>query len=812
MAPIARPRPLCALLAAAALAACTEQQFQLGFERDLKPPVVAVVKSAGDTLDVSEGIVFQVDAADNLGLKTISIALTGGFLGTFDTTFTTAVTAIALGVNIPLPQNTTVGGTVVIRATVTDGNANTASDTDSLFMINLAALLVSVDQPAAGQVTGPGVQMPITIRASQSAGVRRVGYTVFGNVTAADSLTFPLPDTAIFNDTLLVPIGTAAGNFFIQGFAIDSANRRASSSVRTVTVQLAVVDTFPPLVSFTVNRRVEVGDTITVTASDPGGIVHIGWYARDTTVARTVLVRDSVILPTPLSPAQRAFNLRFPVGTLGQSVTITAFARDAAGNLGEATASTTAVSAATREDTITVVQGITRPLPVGGRIVDAIYNPNRNEVYLTNIERDRLEVFRIVDTTFGAAGNLGRGSQPWGIALWPRDTTAGANADTVVVANSGGTNLSIVNVAVTPPREVRRHQLPLYRVQTVKTALDEAGFLTQEIVEYYFDDRPQYIGVICRDATCKSGGPGGGLGDVVAVYSTTPTQGQTSPFPRKASVRWENLTATEGHFFWEHAAAQASTINDTLQIFERRGSTETLLLHARCGVRIALPELGFLDSTYVRNSGNFARALIGEGGTGAPALAFARAITYRPRAGRTALCDPTGTGAPTYTEIRDLGISPAIDVRNFITNAAAQVNSIAINFNGLTNLVRADSIYVLDEFLRLQGSVPVSLLTPGMDLNFNHDFDAKVELSATGLSPDQRIVFAASELPVIDVYDTYWYRKITSIPIRDPITGPLRVARIPGPPPEQVLVGVTARGVVTVRLPAITNPFQGVRQ
>ncbi len=44
-----------------------------------------------------------------------------------------------------------------------------------------------------------------------------------------------------------------------------------------------------------------------------------------------------------------------------------------------------------------------------------------------------------------------------------------------------------------------------------------------------------------------------------------------------------------------------------------------------------------------------------------------------------------------------------------------------------------------------------------------------------------------------------------SIPFRDPIIGPLRVAKDAGG--QQVLLGITARGLVIVRLPAITNTF-----
>jgi hypothetical protein len=804
MASYALTRPAAgAVVLAASIAACTEGRFPLDFEPDITAPTVQVIKTGGDTINVSDGIKFSVRARDNLGLKNVTVNLTGAFTLTRDTTLRTAVTEVEIPVSIQLPAGTVVGGALVIRATATDGRGNSASATDSVFLLNLAALLVTVTQPPPGQITGPGVQLPIQVRATQASGVRRVGYTVSGVISGADSASFSLPDTAIFNDTLLVPVGAPAGNFFIQGFAVDSAGRRASSSVVTVTIQQALVDTIPPRVSFTVGKRVEVGDTIIVTASDPSGIVRLGWVARDTTAAGNVVARDSVALATPISPATRSFRLTLPQSILGQAVRISAFAVDGAGNRGQSRLATD--TSVVRQDTVLAVFGVTRALPQGGRIVDAVYNPNRNEVYLTNIAKDRLEVFRIADTAFASGGVLARGSQPWGIALWPRDTVTGANADTVVVANSGGTNLSIVNVAVSPPREVRRHALPTFRVFKIKTVINDAGVPEPEITEFHFDDRPQYVGTVCRGGNCT---PAGG-GDVIAVYSTTPTRGQSEPFPRRASLRWEkltNLATPESHFFWEHAGVQATSQSaDTLGISVRRGSVETELLSYLCGRIVTLTELGFLDTTFVRNSGNFARVLVGEGGRGDPALAFARALTFDVNVGVTATCvDTSGAVRPLNL---DNGVSPDLEVRNFITNTAASVKSIATNFNGTTNLIRADSIYVIDRFLRLQGLIPVGGTNFGMDLNFNHDFDARTELSPRGVSPNDRIVFAASAQAAIDVYDTYFYAKVTSIPIRDPITGPLRVAKLPSG--EQILVGVTERGVVTVRLPAIANPFQG---
>ncbi len=225
-----------------------------------------------------------------------------------------------------------------------------------------------------------------------------------------------------------------------------------------------------------------------------------------------------------------------------------------------------------------------------------------------------------------------------------------------------------------------------------------------------------------------------------------------------------------------------------------------------------MAELAFLDTTFIRNSGDFTHALIGEGGSSAePPNGFARVIGYNRTTGHvTTPCpDIFIEGVPFGgNEVVDFGISPALRVRDFIVNTAIPVKSIALNFNGLTNLVRADSIYVLDEGLRLMGLMTIGGENPGMDMNFDHDFDARVRGSPPGSSND-RLVFAASDDPVVEIFDSYWFEKVAVIPIRDPITGPLRVSENAAGT-EQILVGVTAAGVVTVSVPTITNPLPSV--
>src|SRR5205807_4171490 len=94
----------------------------------------------------------------------------------------------------------------------------------------------------------------------------------------------------------------------------------------------------------------------------------------------------------------------------------------------------------------------------------------------------------------------------------------------------------------------------------------------------------------------------------------------------------------------------------------------------------------------------------------------------------------------------DFGMSPAVDVSDFISNTGVKVASIATNFNGGTNLVRADSIYYLDEGLRLKGTSPAPVGAFGMDMNYLHAFAAGSPGTPTfggAGNPNDRIAFSA---------------------------------------------------------------------
>lgn len=719
---------------------------------------------------------------------------------------------------------------VTLRAIVQDIEGNL--DTATIVIAVVAGPKLTITLPADSAQVAPGFNVSVAVL-GEGALVASLGFLTIGNVTATDTTFYPIgsqPDTVLAPFTLAIPATAVPGFFTLYPIGQDSAGNLGTGTPITVEVvsTATLSDTVPPLILDTVELRVEVDDEIIVSGQDLGGVTRLGYVVTD--LALTVVSGDSVDFGGTNTNEIVTFGMRLDtvVSVFPTQLIVTTFGIDGAGNRGgNSFDGVTAIPPVGQADTITVVAGITIPLPNGGTVADAIYSRNLNEVYLANPDLDQVEIFDIATTAFQAP--IPVGSRPWGIGLWPVDTTFGTHQDTIVVANSGGTNLSIVDVRTGVRVETRRHALPNFIIHRVKTDPTEASGDTRLrliIEEHDFSDRPQFLGMVCRPTTASTNCA---QDSILAVYSTTPTIDQGATFTLRGSMRMENLTACktfdpvptgercaggtgvpESHFFWESAARNPGAGSDTLQIILHRARQTTTVLSAASAITVNFANLGFRDTTFVRNSGNFTRVLIGEGGNVGDDL-FARVVVYDAQRGTTTTTDTLVVLGDTLigSSIIDLGLSPGVEVRDFISNTAIPVRSIGVNFNGLTNLVRADSIYVLNKFLRLTGIIEASGSNPGMDLNFNHSFDASdggTPKYGGPLDPDDRLLFAARDDANIGVYDTWNFGLVTTVPIRDPVIGPLRVAKITATG-EQLLIGVTSSGVVTVKLPSITNIF-----
>jgi hypothetical protein len=856
-----RVRRSTALLGIASIAlavwACETARNIGGVQRDVIAPTIVLSNTAGDTQDISGGLRFSVSASDNLSLKSIDLTFSGGLITTLDTTFISQTKTFAAQETITFPSNSGAGGNIMIVGRATDGAGNFAVDTIFIFLRNVHALSVRLQQPSPGAIASTGKSIVVDVIAVQAEGIQKIGYLISppGSVTnpttpPSDSIIFssPLPDSVEYVDTLVVV--PASGTFTVQGFAVDSEGRRGVSTIVTVTIQSAANDVTPPTVTDRIASRVEVDDTIHVRALDPSGISWIGFIV-DTNGVRMKF--DTVnVTAGNLTDVTRAFSLGLQgLQPLPRQIVTKGYACDnaPARNCDSTNATSPAPTAPVPlfskqsltsrvspsrislapmaaqgfADTVTVVAGITRPLPLGGSIADAIFNGNDSSLYLTNPTLSRVEIFQVANTSFVAAGIPTGGPVPWGIALWPRDTL-GNYGDTLVVANSGGVELSIIDVRPGVRRLVWRQDLPDYLIETYKVLLSP---LREVIVLYDVSDRPQYVGTVCR---VTSGTPNCNADSIFAIYSTTPTLSQPSPFVDKATLRMEKLinstdtTQLFGHLFWELAgdSTLVDDSRDTLRVEIRRGrpyNQQKVVLTACAGVTINLAAFGLGDSTFVRNSGNFTHAIVGEGGN--VSSPFARVIGYTTKAPlvhNNPMPAKCITGGDTLSGIftsdsgenhLDRGMTPAIDVSDFISNTGVKIHSIATNFNGGTNLVRADSIYFLDEGMKLKGTAPAPLGAFGMDMNYNHNFLAgqagTPTFGGTG-NPNDRIAFSARADGNIDVWDTFFFGQVGTIVVRDPIIGPLRVARNQANT-RQWLFGVTPNGVVMIELPVINNPF-----
>ena len=772
-------------------AACNGDSTGLnGDQADKTPPTIQLSKG-GTTADTV--LAFQVEVKDNLGIKKIKVNISGGLSMSFDTTFTTANTDAVVPFTIGVSRSIPKGTPVVVSAFALDGALNkSATDTLNLTVGNVPAADVRLNSPANGSIAVIGKSIVLSLSARSAVKVRSIGFKTTGSFVTSDSTAYssPLPDSVSVLDTLAIPANAPTGPLNIAPFVLDSLGQRTVGPVVVLNIQPPSAINSTPVVSFSHTNRIEVNDTLHIEASDQTGIVTMGYEVRRAP-GGTIDSKDSLQSNGNITSQIRTFEMKLPYTQFPTTVYVQAFARNSNG----VRAYAKLPGGAERVDTLTVVAGSTKSLPSGGVVADALYHQGTDRLYFTNIERNQLEVFSLTDSSFKSPILVG--SRPWGIAAWPRDHN-GTMGDTLLVANSGGTDISYVNLnGGGSGREVYRYALPNIIAYTVTSKRSPAGFLVTERTKYDFSDRPQFIGTTCT-------GTGFGCGDVVLTYSTTPTPGQSEPFDKNnGTLRWENLMTHQSHFYFEQAMGQDANSADTLEIIRYDANTgdPTVLVPQlqnavtatgekfNYSIVVRKTELGFRDTTFVRNSGNFTRAAYGEGGP----VQGTRAMTFDVNRGfETQVTDISGKVGTLPIPVIDRGISRAADVSDFVANSFASVKGVAMNFDGSLAGIRADSTYLLNLQLRLQGILGTTQSNAGLDFHPLNSGPNSFPLST-------RLVFAASAEPVVEIFDSYCYKRVATVPIRDPINGPIKAAiRSNG---QIVLVGATARGVVIVTLP-----------
>src|SRR5467141_2495129 len=307
-----------ALLSISALAlgmyACETSRRIGGIQPDATSPVITLTNTAGDTQDIAGGLRFNVQAVDNLGLKSIDLTFSGGLITVLDTIFNSQVKTYTVARALQFGSGSGAGGSIQIIGRATDGAGNFAEDTITIFLSNVQALRVRLVLPSVGALASTGKGIPVDVIAVQSGGIKKIGFLVSPAASVTnpttppnDSSMFaaPLADSVEYQDTVVVV--PSSGTFNVVGFAEDSAGRRGFTNVVTVQIQSVATDNTPPIVAHRIAPRVEVDDTIHVRAQDPSAISWIGFIV-DTSGVRMKF--DTVnVAAGNLSDVTRHFSL-----------------------------------------------------------------------------------------------------------------------------------------------------------------------------------------------------------------------------------------------------------------------------------------------------------------------------------------------------------------------------------------------------------------------------------------------------------------------------------------------------------------------
>jgi hypothetical protein len=417
-----------------------------------------------------------------------------------------------------------------------------------------------------------------------------------------------------------------------------------------------------------------------------------------------------------------------------------------------------------------VVGGRTVTLPAGGRIMDAAVDTVRKNLLLSNISRDRIEVFRLEAEQFSTF--IPVGSQPWGLGV-------NRNGDTLLVANSGGTNVSSVYLGplngLGPAFEVphARFLTPDVRLFDVERKLDGAGFVRYNVFlvppgsPASFSDRPQFL---AQDFTGR------------VLYSTKTTSVGNVGTIRKAFVP-TGAVAPEVVLFWEHGAmlpnedftgiANADRVTadagglgvfiedhvpgfpdslvavgpyppDSAAAAARALGSDVVAVAGRFSVN----NLGFTDTTFVAISGNRRLAVFGEG---------------RAAVGRIIM----------YDAAQDF-ISDVVRVTDLLTNAAERVRGIGLNYDGTLGVARGNSAYFFTTDLRLQGVAPLPAGGAGAVLHPLHANAKSLDNPVGTYNPNTHLAFVGTGERTVDIVDTFHFFRSGRIFIRDVVSGPLR--------------------------------------
>jgi hypothetical protein len=384
---------------------------------DTTPPSASLSAPANGAT-VSGTVAVSASASDNVGVTGVQFKLDGANLGAEDT---------AAPYSVSWNTATAANGTHTLTATARDAAGNRTTSAAVTVTVNNAPPpdttppSVSLTAPASGATVSGTVA--VSASASDNVGVAGVQFQLDGANLAAEDTAAPY--SVSWNTT-----SVANGAHTLRATARDAAGNRTTSVAITVTVNNAPPpDTTPPTVSITAPANgATVSGTVTLSANaaDNVGVAGVQFFGDG------MLLGDDTTAPYSIS-----------VDTTASSNgphTLTAVARDAAGNQTTSAAVTVTVSNGPPPDTTPPTVSITAP--ANGATVSGTVTVTANAT--DNVGVAGVQFLRD-GVTFGAEDT----SAPYSIAF---DTTASSNGQhtlSAVARDAAGNRTTSASVTVT---------------------------------------------------------------------------------------------------------------------------------------------------------------------------------------------------------------------------------------------------------------------------------------------------------------------------------------------------------------------------
>jgi hypothetical protein len=701
----------------------------------------------------------------------------------------------------------------VLYAIAYDSNGNISADSVSLTIGGPRVEFLTLEE---NQQVQAGLGLNLQVEAADPEGVLDLVITIEGVFDEEIEFPFnPPPQEVVVDTSVVIPAGLKG-----QIRVTATARNGLAVSGQDGPITLEIVDseigdeTPPALTVATLSTpRLELDDQlkVVVTGADNtqgSGIARVGYTVKSISARRGVEVVQSgeqAFNPARTGNVSVEFGfMPFNVDELGLPDTltfeITGWAIDADGNCAAAVDDADPVSypcttlaggqigaegrAGIPLDRV-IASGQTVDLPGGGIIMDAAVDTLRRKLFLSNLEQGQVEVFDLETGTFRDA--IGVGSLPWGLAI-------DGSGDRMIVANSGGANFSIVDLEMEAEVDQQRFFAPDAVIFDLELKDGDSGL--QFILYPFpqpespsFSDRPQFVALDSLGNYIYSTRTND-IGDIGTARKAYFPEGAERP---ETKVFVEHGLNERSEDFWAFAHLDSiglgseevlpgifyagltlfdhvpgfpdSLISATANISETNpvGAARNRLaakgsdVYMDPGARWNIPNFGFADTTFVAASGDGGWVLIGEGGNDK----YDGVILYR----------------ASQRDTTDL--SSTLRYWDNIINPADRVNGIGLNYDGTLGVARGETAYFFDTELQLSGIVELPGAGAGTGAAFhplhaNQITGENPEQDGGEYRPDTHLAFVGTGDGTVDIIDTFRFRRIGQVTLRDVITGPLR--------------------------------------